>query len=102
MSEATDKAYFDGMRQMRPCRAVAMLLAADCKHSLLNEALDRLAAASPNIKRKTLQAFAHAVASDGQLVPHEAELLRAVADTMDCPIPPIPFDRKRATELVSH
>ena len=35
-----------------------------------------------------LNACAHAVASDGVLQSREAELLRAIADTLDCPLPP--------------
>ena len=40
-------------------------------------------------------ACAHTVAADGQVLYREAELLRAIADTLDCPIPP--FVRALAT-----
>ena len=53
-----------------------------------DQGLARLAQASPIIKRQFLQAAALAVASDGELQVREAELLRAVADALDCPIPP--------------
>ncbi|HVR35676.1 MAG TPA: hypothetical protein VMS21_07470 [Methylomirabilota bacterium] len=36
-----------------------------------------------------LNACAHAAAADGVLHPREAELLRAIADTLDCPLPPL-------------
>jgi hypothetical protein len=32
--------------------------------------------------------FTHAAAADGVIQEMEAELLRAIADTLDCPIPP--------------
>jgi hypothetical protein len=33
-------------------------------------------------------ARAETVAYDGKIQPREAELLRAIADALDCPIPP--------------
>jgi tellurite resistance protein len=54
----------------------------------IDVALDRLAQASPAIKKIVLNACAETVASDGIIQPEEAELLRAVAETLECPIPP--------------
>jgi Zn-dependent protease with chaperone function len=54
----------------------------------LDTALDRLALAAPQIKKKVLEACVQVVGADGVLQEHEAELLRAIADTLDCPIPP--------------
>jgi uncharacterized tellurite resistance protein B-like protein len=51
-------------------------------------ALERLALAAPQIKKQVIEACAHAVAADGLIQEREAELLRAVAETLDCPIPP--------------
>ena len=47
-----------------------------------------LAQASPAVKKIVLTACAHTVAADGLIQSHEAELLRAIGDTLDCPIPP--------------
>jgi hypothetical protein len=55
----------------------------------LDAALDRLAAASPVIKQRTLLAAAEVVTADGQLLVTEAELLRAIAAALDCPMPPL-------------
>lgn len=55
----------------------------------IDAALDRLATSSPMIKKQALDACAHAVGSDGVIEPREAELLRAVADGLDCPLPPL-------------
>ena len=41
------------------------------------------------IKKNLLNACAYVVGADGVIVENEAELLRAVADTLDCPIPPL-------------
>jgi hypothetical protein len=54
----------------------------------LDTALDRLALAVPQIKKRVLEAFVHVVGADGLIQEREAELLRAIADTLDCPIPP--------------
>lgn len=55
----------------------------------LDGALDKLARASGVIKQRTLVAAAHVVGADGQLLVTEAELLRAVAAALDCPMPPL-------------
>jgi hypothetical protein len=54
----------------------------------VDSALDQLAQASPSVKRNVLLACAQTVAADGQVLYREAELLRAIADTLDCPVPP--------------
>jgi len=54
----------------------------------VDAALDRLAEAAPSVKRNVLLACAQTVAADGQVGYREAELLRAIADSLDCPIPP--------------
>lgn len=55
----------------------------------LDGALDNLGRASGVIKQRTLVAAAHVVGADGQLLVTEAELLRAVAAALDCPMPPL-------------
>ncbi|MDO8541506.1 MAG: M48 family metallopeptidase [Opitutaceae bacterium] len=54
----------------------------------LDTALDRLALAAPQIKKHLLEACVQVVGADGVIQTREAELLRAIADTLDCPIPP--------------
>lgn len=54
----------------------------------LDTALDRLALAAPQIKKKVIEACVQVVGADGVIQEREAELLRAIADTLDCPIPP--------------
>lgn len=56
--------------------------------SQLDAALGRLDQASPLLKKQILIAAAQTVAADGEIKEDEAELLRAIADTLDCPIPP--------------
>jgi hypothetical protein len=50
--------------------------------------LNRFNQASPPIKKIVLNACAHTIAADGMIQINEAELLRAIADSLGCPIPP--------------
>jgi Zn-dependent protease with chaperone function/uncharacterized tellurite resistance protein B-like protein len=67
---------------------IPFLPKADCDLPRLDAALGRLALSVPQIKKNVLNACAETVAADGLLQAAEAELLRAVADSLDCPIPP--------------
>ena len=58
----------------------------DLKH--LDAALDRFAQSVPQIKKNVLTACAETVAADGMIQQREAEILRAIADGLDCPLPP--------------
>ena len=55
----------------------------------LDDSLTRLAACAPGVKRRIIDAAAYCVAADGVVQVREAELLRAVAATLDCPLPPL-------------
>jgi Zn-dependent protease with chaperone function len=65
-----------------------LLPRAECGLEQLDTALDRLALAAPQIKKNLLEACVQIVGADGLIQEREAELLRAIADTLDCPIPP--------------
>jgi len=54
----------------------------------MGKALDRLTLASPQLKKSILKASSGSVTHDGVVTPRERELLRAIADSFDCPIPP--------------
>ncbi|MDB6067223.1 MAG: htpX 1 [Pedosphaera sp.] len=60
-----------------------------CTLAQVDTALNRLNQTVPPIKKLVLNACAETVAADGVIQENEAELLRAIADTLDCPIPPI-------------
>ena len=59
-----------------------------CDLSHVDAALARLSQAVPQIKKNVLSACAQTVAADGVIQEGEAELLRAIADALDCPVPP--------------
>ena len=54
----------------------------------MDVALARLSQGVPQIKKNVLNACTQIVAVDGVIREGEAELLRAIADTLDCPVPP--------------
>lgn len=60
-----------------------------CGLGAVDAALVRFAAAAPQIKKSVLNACAQTVAADGVIHEREAELLRAIADALDCPLPPM-------------
>ena len=60
----------------------------DCGLQQIGEALDRFDQAAPMVKKSLLIACGNTVMADDEIVSDEAELLRAIADTIGCPIPP--------------
>ncbi len=60
-----------------------------CRLEHIRAALTKLATCSLPIKKRILGAAVICVAADGQVTVGEAELLRAVADSLHCPIPPL-------------
>ena len=59
-----------------------------CDLPQINTALERLNLAAPQIKKNLLNACAETIAADGVIHEPEAELIRAIADGLDCPLPP--------------
>jgi len=60
----------------------------ECDFAHLDAALDRFAQSVPQIKKNVLSTCAETVSFDNVIRPREAELLRAIADSLDCPLPP--------------
>jgi Zn-dependent protease with chaperone function/uncharacterized tellurite resistance protein B-like protein len=68
-----------------------------CDLPQVDAALNRLNQAVPQIKKNVLNACVQVVAADGVIQEMEAELLRAVADALDCPMPPFLQTAKEGT-----
>ena len=60
-----------------------------CLLSRIGESLDVLVSTIPPLKKTILEACVETITSDGQVTVSEGELLRAIADTLDCPMPPL-------------
>lgn len=59
----------------------------------LHRALDRLDGLPSVIKRELVEALGTTCAHDGRLDPEQADLLRTVAASLHCPMPPLPLNR---------
>jgi Zn-dependent protease with chaperone function len=88
--EAAAKAFETGAPHLRAPAEVdyGLVPREQCGVDAIDAALGRLALAVPTIKKNVLEACVYTVGADGTMTESEAELLRAVADTLDCPIPP--------------
>lgn len=64
----------------------------------LGQSLKRLEAAVPKLKQSIVDAAAHTVMVDQDVTLKEAELLRAIVITLDCPIPPFLDAAAKATK----
>ena len=55
----------------------------------IDAALEVLAMAAPRLKKQILEACAACICVDGTVTIEEGELLRAVSDSLGCPMPPL-------------
>jgi len=85
---AIENAFNLGAKQLDDPAHVLQLDTTAYDLNRIDAALGRLNQAAPQIKKAILGACAETVAADGFIQENEAELLRAIADTLDCPIPP--------------
>ena len=60
----------------------------DWRFESVGAAMERLSVASPKIKKVFVDACAYCVMGDGQVVVEEVEMLRAICETLDVPLPP--------------
>jgi Zn-dependent protease with chaperone function len=64
--------------------------------SRIDDALDRFEGASMDDRRRLLEACGRAAEFDGVLQVNEAELLRAISEAIDCPMPPMITGKEQA------
>ena len=69
--------------------ARTLLPLSQCNSQRLGQALDRLADLSPLLKGPVIDGLADLVLVDGKVQVSEAEMLRAIAALMECPLPPL-------------
>ena len=80
-------AYRAGLQELGLQRT--LLPASECTLRALDESIGQLAQTNPTIKRTLLAAYRACVAADGKTTVREAELLRAVAHALGCPMAPL-------------
>jgi hypothetical protein len=85
------KAYLRAARDFNGLQPPLELLAPDTATlAHLDRALDRLALTPAPFKKRVITAVAAALTADDHLTLPEAELLRALAAALDCPMPAVP------------
>jgi Zn-dependent protease with chaperone function len=89
-----EQAFRHGALELGGLTECVLLPPAKASLKDLDAALNNLALAAPAIKQRILSGAVAAVSADGTVTPDEAEALRAVADSLDCPLPPFLPDRK--------
>lgn len=62
---------------------------AACRLSAVGRGFDEMVKLSPREKKKLLHGCAAVIAADGAVTVSEGQLMRAVADSLDCPMPPL-------------
>ncbi|NNE90124.1 MAG: M48 family metallopeptidase [Verrucomicrobiales bacterium] len=62
--------------------------ASECGLQQIEAALDKFAESTPLVKKRLLHAAGRTVMADQKVTSEEAELIRAIADAIGCPIPP--------------
>ena len=82
-------AYQAGADQLSVEIQIGQLPASECGLEELDKALTSLSGVSPKLKRQLVQSAAATVSADGYLQIQEAELLRAISDSLGCPMPPL-------------
>jgi Zn-dependent protease with chaperone function len=87
-----DEAHAAWDAGMEPIKKVApetmkLLATAECGLSDLDTSLDELAATANPVKKFILSSVIHTVLADKEITIAEKELIRAISEALDCPIP---------------
>lgn len=88
---ATARSAFTAAAEKLPAsrnNPFVFLSATDCTWEKLDQALDKIAEGTPNIKKWVLGAALTCLMHDHEIRIEEAELFRAIAGSLDCPVPP--------------
>lgn len=86
---AAERAYAAGMERLDLAAKPSLLDRPAAGLKALDQALAKLEAAAPPLRRQLVAAATACIASDSRVTVDEAELLRAVVDALDCPLPPL-------------
>ncbi|NYT78047.1 M48 family metallopeptidase [Alcaligenaceae bacterium] len=92
MDDSVAQAAFDAAASSLPFNGLTLLSRDDVSTAALETAVIHLCNVAPSEKRILIQALARAVEHDGFVTVTQAELLRAIADSLNCPLPPLLAD----------
>jgi tellurite resistance protein len=86
--DAVTKAFAAGVAQLGG-PAPKLVAENECGLAALEPALDRLAHADARATERVLRACAACIAADGIVSEAQGELMRAIADSLGAPMPPL-------------
>ena len=87
--EQAQRAFRRGLQTLQLKESAGAILASDeCTLAAVDRALERYDAAAPALKRDLMVACAATVMADDHVTDREVELIRAIGDALDCPVPP--------------
>ncbi|MEE2947852.1 MAG: M48 family metalloprotease [Verrucomicrobiota bacterium] len=90
--QAKQEAFDAGRAHLMSKTEVKFLPHEQCGLQQLDNALIELNRVTLKLKRLLIQAAAASISADGYLQIQEAEMLRAISDSLDCPMPPLAID----------
>jgi Zn-dependent protease with chaperone function len=93
-SKHADSVVFEAGAQHLPNVNVRLLPAEECRIDKLDEALEKLARVAPKERAQLVDACAACICADADVNVAEGELLRAICDIIDCPMPPLVAGQK--------
>jgi len=88
-AEGAAEAFRQGARLLGDVEDLRFLDREQCGLSTLDRSIEALGALSAPLKRQVLTAAAEVICADHEITVLEGELFRAIADSLDCPVPPL-------------
>lgn len=99
-SQQDDEAAFAAGAQQLPEVNLRLLPAGKCGLAELEDSLRQLTRVAPKQRARLVNACAACICADANVSVAEAELLRAICDMLDCPMPPLVAGQTVAPSLV--
>jgi len=89
---AAEEAFRSSMARIWQSSGMSLLPREQSSLKAIDSALDTLVLLKPMPKKQLIEAAVRCISHDGKITLAEAELLRAIGDSLDCPVPPILAD----------
>ncbi|HVT28911.1 MAG TPA: M48 family metallopeptidase [Lacipirellulaceae bacterium] len=101
VSQRGDESAFAAGAKQIPETKLQLLSSESCKLSELDQALRDLAQVAPKQRERLVDACAACICADSEANVEECELLRAICDTLDCPMPPLVAGQEVSPSLIA-
>ncbi len=101
--DAAQDSFNRGLAELGTQKEMPIFEKKKCTFKALDESLERLSRASPVLKKKLIMACVACISHDQWVSLDEFEILRAVADSLDLPVPPVfpgKFEEEKRADLV--